>query len=160
MNDHLERIVQAVQQINQAPELHRHRLILVVVAAMQTLSFQEIADQLGFHYINVNFELSQRLLEVSKQQQPIKAFRLLNDEIIGQPVQQGLVLDHFEILFDPGLRLDPMRYLLDVSRYYTVVARWNGSYDKGYLVYAEPGHPEYVQYQPKDGVIISVESNP
>lgn len=162
MNEYTERINQSVRHINQAPELHRHRLIVVVVTigSRQTLSFREVAAQLGFQYVNVNLELSRLLLEISKQQQPVKAFKLLNDEIIGQSVQQGLVLDHLEILFDVGLRLDPMRCLLDIARRYMVVARWTGSYEREYLVHAEPGHPEYVQYQTKDGVVISVESNP
>nr|WP_290221384.1 BREX-3 system P-loop-containing protein BrxF [Trichocoleus desertorum] len=162
MNEYIERINQSVRHINQAPELHRHRLIVVVVTigSRQTLSFREVAAQLGFQYVNVNLELSRLLLEISKQQQPVKAFKLLNDEIIGQSAQQGLVLDHLEILFDVGLRLDPMRCLLDIARRYMVVARWTGSYERGYLVQAEPGHPEYVQYQTQDAVIISVESNP
>lgn len=162
MNNYLTRIKQSVQQINQFPELHSHRLIVVVTStdSMQALPLEKIADHLGFQYLNVNFELSRLLLEVPKQQQPIKVFKLLNDEIIRQPVQQGLVLDHLEILFDIRLRLDPMRCLLDIARRHMVIARWTGAYERGHLIYAEPGHPEYAQYQAKHEMVISVKSNP
>ncbi len=158
----VERIKQSVLQISQAPELYRHRLVVTVVPPdlVKALPFREIANQFEFQYVNVNLELSQLLLDVPIKQRPLRAVRLLNDEIIQQRAQQGLVLDYLDILFDPGLELAPMRCLLDVARRYTVVARWVGSCKEGYLIRAEPGHPEYGQYWPEEAVIVQVESNP
>ena len=38
----------------------------------------------------------------------------------------------------------------------TVVATWSGTYVGGTLTYAEPGHPEFVQFKKVDAVVIPV----
>ncbi|GEM_PF-2377803 len=64
-----ERISQAIQQIEQAPEPYRHQLIIVVAPTKQrqTILLSELADQLGLRYVNVNLELSRLLLDVPKK---------------------------------------------------------------------------------------------
>ena len=42
------------------------------------------------------------------------------------------------------------------SRNRTIVASWNGSFRDGTLAYAEPGHPEFIQFKQTDAVVIPV----
>ena len=67
-----------------------------------------------------------------------------------------VLLDNLEILFDTGLEVEPLRLLQVSSRNRTIVASWNGSFQDGTLIYAEPGHPEFVQFKQTEAVVITV----
>ena len=65
-------------------------------------------------------------------------------------------LDNIEILFDVGLKQDPLRLLQGLSRNLTLVASWNGNFDKGKLTYSEPEHCEYRSYDLTDTLVVSM----
>jgi hypothetical protein len=146
---------QVVRQIDQAAMLY-HRLILVVApsGSGKTKVLQEVAKRTGFSYINVNFELSRRLLDFTERQRALQASRVLSD-IVGTHGEQAVLLDNTEVLFDVSLKQDPLRCLQGLSRHRTVVAAWNGSVEHGYLIYAAPDHPEYRRYPAADLLVVS-----
>jgi hypothetical protein len=47
------------------------------------------------------------------------------------------------LLFDPTLKLDPLRLMRDVGRVTRLVITWPGSYVDSVLAYAVPGHSHY-----------------
>ncbi len=49
-----------------------------------------------------------------------------------------------------------LRLLQGLSRNLTVVASWNGTFEKGKLTYAEPGHREYRSYDLTDTLVVSM----
>ncbi len=124
-----------------------HRLVLVVAAsgAGKTGTVRQAAESCGWAYLNVNLELSKRMLDLTVRQRSIQASTILRD-MIKDAGYETVVLDNNEILFDRTLQLDPLRVLKDLSRTRTVVATWNGLIDKTGLKYAEPDHPEYQHY--------------
>ena len=130
-----------------------HRLILVVGGTDKgkTRALRNIEEHTGAPLINVNLELSQRLLELTERQRPLRV-RVLLDRIVAEPDCEIVVLDNTEILFDVTLQQDPLRLLQEVSRSRTVVVAWNGSIEGGHLHYAVPGHPEHRSY-PADGLL-------
>jgi len=67
-----------------------------------------------------------------------------------------VLLDNLEILFDTSLEVEPLRLLQVSSRNRTVVASWNGRFRDGTLTYAEPGHPEFIQFKQTEAVVITV----
>jgi len=71
----------------------------------QNDSLQKIAARTGYRYINVNLELSQRLLELTRQR-VLQVHRLLG-EIIGNTNNQVVLLDNLEILFEVSLCWTP-----------------------------------------------------
>jgi hypothetical protein len=146
---------QIMRQIDQAAMLY-HRLILVVApsGAGKTKALQEIAKRTGFRCINVNLELSQRLLDLTERQRILQIFRVLSD-IVGKDDEQVVLLDNTEVLFDVSLKQDPLRCLQGLSRQTTVVAAWNGTIEHGYLIYAAPDHPEYRRYPAGDLLVVS-----
>ena len=48
-----------------------------------------------------------------------------------------------DLLFDPTLKLDPLRLMRDAGRVTRLVITWPGSYVDNVLAYAVPGHSHY-----------------
>ena len=136
-----------------------HRLVLVVAppGRGKTRALQEVAERTGLPLINLNLELSQRLLDMTERQRIIHVSRLLG-EIVSAHANQAVLLDNTEILFDPSLKQNPLLLLQGVSRNKVIVAAWNGTVEKGHLIYATPDHPEYRRYAAHDLVIVSPEA--
>ena len=146
---------QVMQQLAQAAGLY-HRLMLVVApkGTGKTVVLQEVAARTGILVINVNLELSQRMLDLTERQRSLRVPRLLED-ITGQTDREIVVLDNLEILFDVALKLDPLRLLQGLSRHRTVVAAWNGAIEGDSMTYAVPGHPAYRRYPVRDFLVAS-----
>ena len=143
---------QVIERIGQAANLY-HRLVLVVGAAGsgKTGALREAAARTGAPLVNVNRELSRRLLDLTGRRRALRMQPLL-DEIAAGAGSDVVLLDNIELLFDPALRQDPLRLLQGLSRRRTVAASWNGAVEDGHVRYAAPGHPEYRRY-PLDGVL-------
>ncbi|MEA2109951.1 MAG: BREX-3 system P-loop-containing protein BrxF [Pseudomonadota bacterium] len=156
---------QIVWKIKQAAELY-HRLMLAVApaGAGKTTALKEVQERIGAPLINVNLELSRRMLDLTERQRALQLPRLLREimnDIAGDlpaegSAQAGVVLfDNIEILFDVSLKQDPLRLLQGLSRNKTVVAAWNGSIDGDHMIYAVPDHPEYRRYMVRDFLVVS-----
>jgi len=145
------------QKIKHAQELY-HRLVLVVApsGSGKTAALREIASRLECGYINLNLELSRRLLDVTDRQRILQLPRLV-DEITAGAGSEVVLLDNIEIIFEVSLKQDPLRLLQSISRNRTVVTAWNGAMENGYLTYATPDHPEHRRYLARDLVVASPE---
>ena len=121
----------------------------------KTATMQSVAQKIGCQVVNVNLELSKKMLELSRTQRSRQVARLMK-EVIAAVSGNVVLLDNLEILFDTGLAVEPLRLLQVSSRNRTVVASWSGSYVAGTLTYAEPGHPEFVQFKQSEAVVITV----
>lgn len=138
------------QKIAYAPELY-HRLILVVGPARsgKTRALQKLQKVIDAPLINVNLELSQKMLETTAQQQILRLPGLL-DELLASTLEEVVLLDNIELLFHPRFQQDPLRLLQKLARNRTLVVAWNGILRRDRLVYAEPDHPEYRTYPVRD----------
>lgn len=145
---------QILRKINEVRSLY-HRLILIVSPAGsgKTSALQEVSARASAPLVNVNLEMSRRMLDLTERQRALQLPRILG-EIVGEATGELVLLDNIEILFDVHLKQDPLRLLQGLSRNKTVVAAWNGSIVDGHLTYAVPGHPEYRRYSifDEDGV--------
>ena len=141
-----------IERIGRAANLY-HRLVLVVGVAGsgKTGALREAAAHTGAPLVNVNLELSRRLLDLTGRQRALRTQDLLHD-VAAEARGDVVLLDNLELLFDPALRQDPLRLLRGLSRHRTVAASWNGSVEDGHVRYAAPGHPEYRRH-PLDGVL-------
>ena len=148
---------QILRKVKQTTELY-HRLILVVAPAGsgKTAALKHVQDSTGAQLINVNLELSRRMLDLTERQRILQLPRLLG-EIIGDHNAEIILLDNIEIIFDLGLRQDPLRLLQGISRNKTVVAAWNGTIVEEFLTYAAPDHAEYRRYPMRDLLIVTPE---
>ncbi|MDL1959151.1 MAG: BREX-3 system P-loop-containing protein BrxF [Deltaproteobacteria bacterium] len=141
---------QIIDQIKHATELY-HRLMLVVAPAGtgKTTAIQDVQERTGAPLINVNLELSRRMLDLTESQRALRLPRLLM-EIVNDAAGDVVLLDDIEILFDVSLKQDPLRLLQGLSRNKTVVASWNGMSLKGRLEYGEPWHKGFKRYGKED----------
>ena len=144
-----------LRKIGEARELY-YRLILVVgpAGSGKTKALQEVSVSTSVPLINVNLELSRRMLDLTERQRALQARKLLG-EIVGEVAGNLVLLDNIEILFDVHLKQDPLRLLQGLSRNKTVVAAWNGSIVDDRLTYAVPDHPEYRRYPIRDFLAVS-----
>lgn len=143
-----------IDKIRHAENLY-HRLILVIgrEGEGKTSALREVAERLNAPLMNINLELSRRLLDLTERQRALWVQRHL-DEIVSEPGSDVVLLDNVEILFDVALRQDPLRLLQGLSRSRTVAAAWNGSIEHNHLLYAAPQHPEYQSY-PLGGFLVA-----
>ena len=148
---------QIIQKVKQAAELY-HRLMLVIApaGAGKTTALQDVRDRTGVPLVNVNFELSCQMLDLTERQRALQLPRLLRD-IVSKSKGDMILLDNIEILFDVGLKQDPLRLLQGLSRNMTVIAAWDGSIVDDSLTYAVPAHPEYRRYPIRDFLVASPE---
>jgi ABC-type hemin transport system ATPase subunit len=147
-----------LKKIDEVRELY-HRLILMVgpAGSGKTSTLQEVSASTSSPIINVNLELSRRMLDLTERQRALQLPRLLG-EIVGEVTGELVLLDNIEMLFDVHLKQDPLRLLQGLSRNKTVVAAWNGSIVDGHITYAVPNHPEYRRYPIRDLVLIDLSS--
>lgn len=143
-------------QIGKAEELY-HRLILIAApsGSGKTAALQDVAARTGAELLNLNLELSRRMLDLTERQRALRLPRVL-EEVVGRD-EPLVLLDNIEILFDVTLKQDPLRLLQGVSRNRTVVTAWNGTLEGEYLTYATPEHPEYRRYPRRELVIVCPE---
>jgi len=147
-----------IRSIDQAAELY-HRLIMLVApaGAGKTAALQDVHERTMAPLVNVNLELSRRMLDLTERQRALQLPRLLA-EIVGASATNVVLLDNVEVLFDVSLMQDPLRLLQGLSRNKTVVVAWSGSIDGEQMLYATPNHPEYRRYPIRDFLVINPEA--
>lgn len=144
------------QAIEQASRRYFQLVIMVGISGSgKTNTLQSIGQRTGCKVLNVNLELSKKMLELTRTQRSRQVEKLLK-ELIAATQGQVVLLDNLEILFDTALDVEPVRLLQVASRNRPTVASWTGSYSNGTLTYAEPGHPEFAQFNQVDAVVITV----
>ena len=147
-----------IKRISQAAELY-HRLVMLVApaGAGKTAALQDVHERTAAPLVNVNLELSRRMLDLTERQRALQLPRLIA-EIVGASAADVVLLDNVEVLFDVSLKQDPLRLLQGLSRNKTVVAAWSGSIDGEHMVYATPDHPEYKRYPLRDFLVVNPEA--
>ena len=135
-------------------ESQYYRLIILVnckgINKQNVLSTLESGGETKL--INLNLELSSKLLEYSIKQRPLKVAERVSDIIYSFP--STVLLDNIDILFEPSLKTDPLALLKSLSTNKSIIAFWNGALKDKKLYYAEPGFPEYISYPVREFVAI------
>ena len=137
-----------------------YRLVLLVgpPGAGKTEALLKASAKEGWPLLNVNLQLSELLLDLTQRQRALKAAELFGKILKGAAAASDnpVLLDNLELLFSTELSLDPLKLLQHESRNRTLVAAWPGTLEHGKLSYAEPGHPEYRQYQQPEALMVGL----
>ncbi len=145
-------------KIDQAADLYYRLVILVATAgAGKTAALRVVQEQSSAALVNVNLELTRRMLGLTERQRALKLPDLLA-EILRENKAEVFLLDNIEVLFDVSLKQDPLRLLQGLSRNKTVVAAWSGSIKADHLIYAAPDHSEYRRYPVQDFLVVESEA--
>ena len=116
-------------------------------------SVKVFSETENFPYINVNMELSEKLIAIPQSNRKYYVTEFLQEILMGR-TEEIICLDYFELLFHPELAVNPFQLLRDISRNKTLVISWRGNIEGDALVHAEPGHPEYKRQTVEDAIII------
>ena len=60
--------------------------------------------------------------------------------------KDNIYIKDFEMLFDPRYEIDVLKLFCDKARITNVAVKWPGKYINGKLTYADPGAPDYHEY--------------
>lgn len=101
--------------------------------------------------ININYILSEQLINVEESDYPFKVERILSDVMDDR--SKLYYLQHIDILFDSKLKINPVKLLENLSKVYKLIVDWPGEYKDNTLIYGEYGHPEYFTYKDFEGSI-------
>ncbi len=132
-------------------------MLVAPAGAGKTAALACVHERTAAPLVNVNLELSRRMLELTERQRALQLPRLLA-EIVGASAADVVLLDNVEVLFDVSLKQDPLRLLQGLSRNKTVVAAWSGTIDGEHMAYATPDHPEYKRYPLRDFLVVNPEA--
>jgi len=140
-----------------------HKLVLIAgpSGAGKTRQLNQVATELKLPIMNLNLELSRRLLNLTRRQRMFKAEEIARDAIDERTqsqdqAQPSLCLDNTELLFDSALNLNPLSFLQAISRNRLIVATWNGTLENGDLRFAYPGHPDFFQKPVSGYAVVTV----
>lgn len=143
------------QLIASSKELY-YRLVLIVGDKDECSKIiSEVAENYGKYPININFKLSEKLIQLNYKKRQIKLQNLMWDLVKDE--KEIVFLIDTEILFDSTLQQDPLKVLQEISRNISVVAYWGGEINNTKLIYAIPNHSEYREYSLNDVVYITTE---
>jgi hypothetical protein len=137
-----------------------HKLIIIVAASRsgKTSLLGQTAQTLNMPLINLNLEMSRRLLGLTKRQRMLNAEEIARG-LLDEHVHSGLCLDNTEMLFDSALGLNPVLFLQNASRNRLIVSSWNGAFQDGALTFGYVGHPDFFRERVTGFPVVSVFGN-
>ncbi len=151
------------EQIRKSVQDARHlyqKLILLVgkSGSGKTGVLKKISNEFAVPMINVNLEISSRLLDVPVEKRAASSSRLFSN-LLSDTGSDMVLLDNMEILFDRSLQQNPLSLLQNNAKNRVVIAAWNGAIENGRLMYARPEHHEFRAY-PLEAAGIIMDLNP
>ena len=107
----------------------------------------DLSKKSGYPYINLNFEISKKLSELSEEKPD---WENVVSDIINSRQSDVILFDNCELLFINEYDINPVRLLKTQSRKKAIVMAWNGEFNKGNLTYANPGDDDYRKFDSND----------
>jgi len=150
--------VDAIKTVSQ----DRHKLVILlgVFGVGKTNILKKIARETAGVYLNLNLELSERLLKLprSAMNDGVTVPRLI-DEIcdLFSPQKETLFVDNIELLFSPELgKINPVDTFKRISRQRPIVIAIPAYREGNLAVYSTPDSQDYFPIPLEDFVTIEV----
>ena len=142
------------QLISEANNLNS-KLILLVGSSRsgKTQLLRQLSAKLNLEPLNVGLELGCRLAATPNNKRGFSACEQLREIADKERTEDPLLLDNLELLFEPGLQINPLDLIRRLAHSKRVVAVWPGELRGDRLVYADMSHPEHRDYS-RDGVVV------
>lgn len=144
----LEQLIGEIDNLNS-------KLILLVGPRRsgKTQLLRQLSAKLNIKPLNVGLELGRRLAVTPNNKRGFSAGELLREIADKKRTEEPLLLDNLELLFEPGLQINPLDLVKRLAHSKRVVAVWPGELRSDRLVYADMSHPEYRDYS-REGVVV------
>lgn len=148
MLEELERLIGEIGDLNS-------KLILLggPTRSGKTQLLRQLGAKLNIEPLNVGLELGLRLAATPKNKRGFSAGELLREIADKERTYGPLLLDNLELLFEPGLQINPLDLVRRLAHSKRIVAVWPGELRGDRLVYADMSHPEHRDYS-RDGVVV------
>ncbi len=132
------------------------RLVLVVGAhgTGKTRLLRGFAAAEGLPILELGADLPPALFDIPSRKRPVTVVDVLGDML--RSAADVAVVDNIEVLFDPQLRIDPLKLFQDHARNRVIIAAWPGGIDGDVLTFAVAGHPEFRTYSSPDAVLFAI----
>lgn len=145
----------------------RHKLVILLgsFSTGKTILLKAVADQIDGHYLNLNLELSERLLTLPRRtyNDGVTAHKLI-DQLCDErsPNGEPLLIDNVEILFSPELgKLNPIDTFKRISRQRPVVVALPARRVGGnHAEYATLGQADHLRMSLEEYVYLEIEGEP
>ena len=146
--EELERLIVEVNDLN-------CKLILLVGPSQsgKTQLLRQLGSKLKIGVFNVGQELGRRLAATPNSKRGFLTSELLREIADKEQVENQLLLDNLELLFEPSLHINPLDIVKRLAHSKCVVAVWPGELRGNHLTYADISHPEHRDYN-RDGVVV------
>jgi len=145
---------EAAQEAQRALSLSRSQYHqIVILAGLTSKGVGAVAACVGAEVVSVSEAVASRLIEQPARSRP-RAVSDVVRQIIAERSGHLVLLDRLEVLFETGLRVDPLSLLKQLSRDRPIIVVWPGKLDGEDLVYADPGHPEHRRDSAKDLMVV------
>ncbi len=118
----------------------------------KTRLLRQAATAHGVPVVDLGAELPPSLFQVPSRKRPVTVADTLGDML--RAASDPAVIDNIEVLFEPELRIDPLKLLQDHARNRVVVAAWPGTWDGDVLTFASPDHPEHRTFSQPDAALL------
>jgi hypothetical protein len=144
----LERLIVEVNDLN-------CKLILLIGPSQsgKTQLLRQLGSKLKIGVFNVGQELGRRLAATPNNKRGFLTGELLREIADKERVEDQLLLDNLELLFEPSLHINPLDIVKRLAHSKCVVAVWPGELRGNHLIYADISHPEHRDYS-RDGVVV------
>jgi ABC-type lipoprotein export system ATPase subunit len=158
VQDTIAKVHDLWSQFEAAPVRTKTVLLVGPHGCGKTQVLTSLAKKENLTRINLNLELSKRLVEVPEKRRSMKVVSMI-DDIVDEYRNDSrhTIVDNIELLFSAELQIEPLHILENCGKAISLVAAWPGEFKNGTLIYAEPGHHEYKAYRDFDSFIISLE---
>ena len=137
-------VINCVHDAQKNPE----KLVFVVgkPGSGKSKVLRALADMRGWEYMECNELVTEELLELVPRVRCQEAPRIM-DSVLARNITEVFLLDGMQILFMPLLKLDPLSLFRQLSRKYTIVAAWPGTYEDGKLIFEHNSGSETVKQE-------------
>ena len=146
----------------QAVQADRHKLIILLgkFGAGKTAILKQTAAEVVGKYLNLNMELSEKLLGIpTSQYLDGTTVHAIIDQLCedASPHQEPLFVDNLEILFSPELgKINPIDTFKRISRERPVVIALPAYRQGSSAIYSSSGHEDYVVMPLEEYIVIEI----
>lgn len=141
-------MIERLQRLVDETSALQSKLVLIIGApgSGKTAILHALGQSRRVTPLKIGSMLGHRLEALPQRQRNIEANTILRELADQHAVDDLLLVDNMELLFDRTLQLDALDLLKRHAHARRVVAVWPGSLRDGRLLYAEMGHPEHQDY--------------
>jgi hypothetical protein len=128
-------------------------LVVALHGTGKTRLLRRFSSSAGHPILDLGVELPTALFDVPSRKRPLTVADKLGDMLRG--ATDPAIVDNIEVLFDPQLKLDPLKLFQDHARNRVVIVAWPGTFDGDELTFAAAGHIEFWTYTFPDALVLA-----